>query len=117
MREVQTHQQQQPKSNTELAETFLDLSLVNQLRDDKPMDIVSKSVNEAAVLLLVHDLRPELSTLGLLNPDAQNYLHAIRRDARRDAAEISRPFVDIRKLPRLAGIQRTVMMYATSVMD
>src|SRR5665213_1466434 len=47
------------------------------------IDDGNENVLGAAVLQLVHDAQPELGALGLLDPDAEDLLRALRQDAER----------------------------------
>ncbi len=48
------------------------------------VDDGDQDVGDAAVLQFVHDAEPELGALGLLDPDAENLVRAVRQDAERD---------------------------------
>ncbi len=50
----------------------------------QPVHYRDQDVAETALLQFVHDTQPELGALGLLNPDAENLLRAVRQDAERD---------------------------------
>ena len=50
----------------------------------QPIDDGDQDVSDAAVLELVHDPEPEFDALGLLDPDAEHLLRAVRLDAQRD---------------------------------
>ena len=43
-----------------------------------------QDIGDAPVLDLVHHPHPELGAFGLLDPDAQNFLGAVRQDAKSD---------------------------------
>ena len=85
----------------------------------KAIDDSNQDVGDAPVLKLVHHPQPELGALGLLDPDAQNLLGAVRQDAESD---IDRLIPDkalvadldpngIEEDQREAGIKRPVLPF------
>jgi hypothetical protein len=89
------------------------------------IDDGDQNVTNATVLQLVHDAQPELGAFGLLDPDAEYLLGAIRANAKRnvDGLVADKAFVAdfdpyrVEENERIADIQRSVLPFRDLLQD
>src|SRR3954471_13862051 len=85
----------------------------------QPVDDRDQDVGEATVLQLVHHPQPELGTLGLLDPEPEHLLCAVRPDPERDVHRLvaDRPLVAhldpdrVEKDHRVERLERAVLPF------
>ena len=111
-----------------MADQVDDAGLNDRLREDgidrlrkalQAVDDGDQNVLDAAVLQLVHDAQPEFGALGLLDPDAEDLLGAVRQDAERDVDRLvaHEAFVadldpdGVEEHQRIAEIERPVLPF------